>query len=802
VSKSNDLRDSAVAALDIAASALRYENLPDLTEILRKIGQVTNCFAVLLWELVSRLDPKQESQPGQLVVLADWLKNENHYASHNLPLRSLTGEAIVKNQTLVCADVEKDERVHRSSPDFFADNKIRSFVSIPIHFAEIEFGALNLYSNSPSPISDFGIATGEAFARILPGIYGGLCEKDNLKLISTLNSIVQKYEGDSQRLKLATAKEAIEQMAAAISKGFGCLETSIYLVQADIEPDKARLEATTFGPFIRQQEYVIGHPGLTGWILQRRRPLRVPDLKCYNRDRHMIEARYPGLTGFTPGPLVQLLIKEFKVSETKLPPASFMGVPILFGEDLLGVIRCCTRPQAPYYFSERDEKLLALVASQVGHFWRNWVEAGAIASENQSWESLVTSLNELISGMSSGQELEEAMILEKFLNVASAVIPGAEIFDIRLVNDQRKYLYFAATKGEAWDRKDLTDKHFALDGISAGAWVFKENKTRIMIDVEKDELYNKTFPDVKSMVIAPISSGSEVYGVLDVRIINSMGIPPNTPAIAEALGRQLGVSLHLSRTQKKLKQYIDRLEQSEKEREQVLEVQQRVFEDLEHQLKLPVMQAHARLSSVLSKTLPANKIISNMQAVRGLLRKAERVVRGMGIFVTLAEERILKRTLDRLQKGPLIKLLIEICVDCIFLEGRDSRGLRSRVDDVSFDVLDSLEVQCDTDLLEQALYDIIDNACKYSFNDQEILVRGGLNKAGRFYIAVINKGLPLLKEEIPHVTERGWRGREALLATGQGSGIGCWFAHQVMIAHRGQLKLFPTNADKLTEARL
>src|SRR5262249_53516833 len=151
---------------------------------------------------------------------ADWLKNDNHYASHNLPLRSLTGEAIATDKTLICEDLEKDSRVHRGSPDFFAENGIRSFVSIPIHFTESELGALNLYNNTEPPLSGFAIAAAEAFAKILPGVYSGLREKDSLKLISTLNSIAQRYEGHSERLKLATAKAALAEMAKAISEGF------------------------------------------------------------------------------------------------------------------------------------------------------------------------------------------------------------------------------------------------------------------------------------------------------------------------------------------------------------------------------------------------------------------------------------------------------------------------------------------------------------------------------------------------------------------------------------------------------
>jgi signal transduction histidine kinase len=805
-------RYPAAEALAIATSALKYENLSDLTQILGEIGGATGSFAVLLWELAPGVDRADQNQAGQLFVLAGWLKNGDPFASHTLPLNSCTGAAILNNETVICKDVDKDNRVHRGQPDFFKKYGIRSFVSIPLQFGESEQGALNLYHAPEERISESNLLMATAFAQVLPGIYSGLRERSSLKVMAALNGVIQKYEGHQKRLELPTAKQALEEMATTISKGFRCLETSIYLIQADVEPNKAQVVATTFEPYIRQREYSVGAPGLTAWILKTAQPLRIFDLTAFERDQPIIQARYPGLSGFKEDRLVELTRTALNVgSDVNLQPLSFMAVPIVVGGALLGVIRCCTLLQAPYYYGERDEKLLSLVASQVGHYWMNWVQLGAIENENRSWESLVTSLNDIIHGISSRVTLDETKILKQFLHVARGVLPGADIFDVRLSDERRKYLYFAAREGKAWAKKDpeLTNKQFPLDGRSAGAWVFKTNKPRIMLDVTRDELYNQTFPDVKSMVIAPISSGREQYGVLDVRITNSAGIPPNTPTIAEALGRQLGLYLHLARTlrkvgavEKRLKENVARLEKSEAEREKVLEIQTRVFEDLEHQLKLPILQAHSRLSQLLAKTLPADKVMSNVQAVRGLLRKAERVVRGMSIFVTLAKNRILSRHLSRLSKGTLVKLLIEICMDCIFLEGHASRGLRFRVDDASFDILGSVDVQCDFDLLEQAIYDIVDNACKYSFPDQEILVRGGLNKHGKFYIAVIDKGLPLRLEDIPHVIERGWRGREALLSTGQGSGIGCWFAHQVMVAHQGQLILFPTNASKLTEARL
>lgn len=791
---------------------MKYENLTDLTEILREIGEATRSFAVLLWELTPATNPQDESGSGQLFVLAHWLKSGDHFYSHALSLSSSTGTAIINDTVEICNNLGKD--LHHDNPNFLEKYDVKSFVSIPIHLDGSTKGALNLYRLAHHPISDSEFELAKAFAPLLPGLYQGLHEKSSLRMISMLNEIVQQYEQHTKSLQLQTAQEALQKIALAISHGFRCLETSIYLLQTDIAPGKARLEATTF-PGYSSREYSVNDPGLTGWILRHRLPVRLLDLKFFDEDRTIIEARYPGLTGIQPRQMIEGTSSQLEIEPELLPPLSFMGVPILLGDELLGLIRCCTRMQAPYYFNDRDLKLLTIAASQVGHYWKNWLHLNAIQDESRSWQSLVDSIGSLIRGVLSEPEPDENAKLMQFLRAAHEIIPGAEVIDVRLHDPQRDDLYFAQTFGDAWGEEDPEEKRrrretrFPLNGASAGTWVFQKNQTRLLPDLSQDPLYARTFAGVKSMIIAPISSGNERYGVLDIRITTDTGITPNAPSIAELLGKQLGLYLHLSRTlqkisaaERELKQNITRLEQAEAEREKVFETQIRVFEDLEHELKLPILQAHSRLSQLLAKTFPADKVIYNVQAIRGLLRKAERVVRGMDMFVTLAQGHALKSRLTNLYKGPLLKSLIEICMDCIFLEGHKSRGLRSHVVERSFDVLDTTDVKCDFDLLQQAIYDIVDNACKYSFSDQEILVRGGVNGQGRFYIAVIDKGLPLFPDDITHATERGWRGQKALLATGQGSGIGCWFADQVMRAHGGHLELFATTSNKLTEVRL
>jgi nitrogen-specific signal transduction histidine kinase len=40
------------------------------------------------------------------------------------------------------------------------------------------------------------------------------------------------------------------------------------------------------------------------------------------------------------------------------------------------------------------------------------------------------------------------------------------------------------------------------------------------------------------------------------------------------------------------------------------------------------------------------------------------------------------------------------------------------------------------------------------------------------------------------------------MVVGEGNGIGLWVVDNIMKAHRGELEIFPTTADKFTQVRL
>jgi len=97
------------------------------------------------------------------------------------------------------------------------------------------------------------------------------------------------------------------------------------------------------------------------------------------------------------------------------------------------------------------------------------------------------------------------------------------------------------------------------------------------------------------------------------------------------------------------------------------------------------------------------------------------------------------------------------------------------------------EVMADGDLLELAVKQLLDNACKYSPVGSEVRVRIELSPE-QATVRVGNTGKAIRGIERTRIFERFYRGTEARNQT-PGSGLGLYFAHQILCAHGGSMEL-------------
>ncbi len=103
------------------------------------------------------------------------------------------------------------------------------------------------------------------------------------------------------------------------------------------------------------------------------------------------------------------------------------------------------------------------------------------------------------------------------------------------------------------------------------------------------------------------------------------------------------------------------------------------------------------------------------------------------------------------------------------------------------------EVLADRDLLELAVKQLLDNACKYSFPGAEIEVSIEANGKKDVIVRVLNDGIAIPARERTRIFERFYRGAESK-EVAPGSGLGLYFAHEIVRAHGGRMELETTSA--------
>jgi two-component system, OmpR family, manganese sensing sensor histidine kinase len=97
-----------------------------------------------------------------------------------------------------------------------------------------------------------------------------------------------------------------------------------------------------------------------------------------------------------------------------------------------------------------------------------------------------------------------------------------------------------------------------------------------------------------------------------------------------------------------------------------------------------------------------------------------------------------------------------------------------------------VKLKVDSDLLTQALKNLLDNACKYTTSGDSIVIKV-LTRSRRAFIEVEDNGIGIPAEDIPHIFERFYRVDTARSRQTGGFGLGLAIAQQITLAHGGQI---------------
>lgn len=803
----------------LVRAALSGSKTP-VADMLRCCAERLNAFGCVLWEASPLADLKATPPQGHLYSVDSWFPVENEvFAMHNLSLQaSASGQVVWRNKP-ACGRQGQLQGDIIDHP-FLRRHQVGQLCSVPVPLVRGQMGALSLYRKARE--ADFTTEHENRLrqiAEIFAPLYQAASDKISLELLNKVDQIIQRAEegaGDAPLSKPAK-QEVLAKICEQVAEALLCAEVSLFMEDRLIEPEVFELQATTMRDGLIGKKKLRGRheEGLTGWVLAEQKEVHIFNILMYWEDREEIWKRYPGLNWKDSAHMVQAAKAKYEhIPPGEIPPQSLMAVPIHAGKKLLGVIRCTSLLGGSSYFCTRELKLLNLIAAQIGLCWSNWLGRRELQHENDVWqkvEECVGHLNQFIAEeLKSPQPQEQRIFIEAISAIRTYILPAATSVDIFLKDEGGKFLCpmdstaIAANDTERQRSVRLLQRKYPTSEQpprSAITEVFQKRSAISVATLADAANYPADMsPFDRHRIVVPISVGENIYGVLDIRRTRSPVFPNNVLLAAQLLGQQLGLYHYLVLTVGRLQSAESKASMALGDLKKLQHLQTQTFQDLAHQMKMPVIQAQARIELAV-KNLSGEENREMVLPVRGLFRKVGRVVESVRVLADVGMGKPVKVKPTSLDMDWLTKLLIESAVDTE-LTIEDYRGIRFNVRRDGFRLSPEERAIVDERLLEQAINNIFDNAAKYSYSHTEVEVYGGLTGTGRFQVAVKNKGLYLSSDSARRCRQRGWRSPEAESITGEGSGIGLWVVDQVIAAMGGELQAIPTNPEGITEFKL
>lgn len=780
---------------ELIGIAVRATSMSAVRDVLRAIAEKTDSYGCILW----RVTPADPGDRPHLFVAADWFGDEPAALNHELSMDSHTGAGIMDGvqRVVAHAGVVDGDR-------FLLEQGVTTFCATPLIFADGVAGSLNLYRRGSVPYDAATAAVAGDVAATLPAVLRVIEDEVSLRLLRTFDGALRTVTQDVAR-HVSLFDHIAPQMGSLcreIANALNCIETSVFLEDYFEAPGSYRLAGTTWLlPLFKTSYGADEADGITGWVLAH------PDRKVILFDlwNGAEVETYPGMRWLDSLDVRRSLASHPKVRDLgHLPPLSFMSVPIMDGDAVVGAIRCMAG-LGPVYFDERQHAMLVQIATRIGSFWNALVR-------NRSLETLVKSVNEL-NGFAHAELMKshpnDDLILTEALRITNNVIPGAEITDVRLLNDDKTELRFRVPYGDAWSKGTPEDAELRMSRVfrvnheppsSAGAHVVQTGDLYVVRDTKADPYYTSTFPETKRMIIAPLTLRSrraqegETFGVLDIRTSIDRDFPDFAVAVAELLSSQLALY-------RKLAFVIRDLNQSVRDLKALRDQQVQINADLSHQLKSPTMTAHRRVNDLL-RGMPESELKSQLLRIRGVCARAMHVAANSWLFARLARGEEIPVHKERLTGDELLRLIISTAQDASYM----ALGAQRDTFFVEPEGLHAIgEFHTDRNLLEQALTQLLDNAFKYSFREARVIATGGYTRSSRrdarktdssparLRISVISVGVALDRHSAAKCIERGWQAEEAKSVSDTGSGLGLWIVRHIMDALAGSLEVVPTD---------
>lgn len=208
--------------------------------------------------------------------------------------------------------------------------------------------------------------------------------------------------------------------------------------------------------------------------------------------------------------------------------------------------------------------------------------------------------------------------------------------------------------------------------------------------------------------------------------------------------------------------------------------------NVSHELKTPMTTIGGFIDGMLDGTIDESRHEYYLKIVSEEVRRLTRLVSSMLTMTRLqSDEQALRPS-----RFDFAELLLSVVVSM------EQKITDKQLDVRGFENLSHTEILADKDLIYQVVYNLVDNAIKYSSGGGFIEFTS--HRIGdRLEFSVINSGVGILPEDLPYVFDRFYKADKSRSGNKDSLGLGLYITKTIVELHEGEISV-QSEPDKTT----
>ncbi len=198
--------------------------------------------------------------------------------------------------------------------------------------------------------------------------------------------------------------------------------------------------------------------------------------------------------------------------------------------------------------------------------------------------------------------------------------------------------------------------------------------------------------------------------------------------------------------------------------------------NVSHELKTPMTSIGGFIDGVLDGTIPPEEEKKYLQVVSSEVKRLSRMVVSMLNLskIEAGEVQISPREYD------ISKQILEIFLSF------ERRIDEKKIEIVGFEEMGEVKINADKDLIQQVIYNLIDNAVKFTPDGGTIRVFAQ-HKDDSTYVGIRNSGAGVSEDEISRIFERFYKVDKSRSYDVKGVGLGLYIVKTIINMHDGEI---------------